>query len=108
VSDTPKFSFSDYVQKHRTREQCDGFPGILPRIVCADGLSLSVQGNEGAYCAPRINDLWYYQVEVGYPSEMIPELMEYAETPEDPTGTVYGYVPVGIVERIIDAHGGAA
>jgi hypothetical protein len=35
-----------------------------------------------------------------------PELMEYAEDPVDPTGTVYGWVPVELVNKLIDKHGG--
>ena len=32
--------------------------------------------------------------------------MPYAEDRERPTDTVYGYVPVEIVERVIEKHGG--
>jgi hypothetical protein len=37
---------------------------------------------------------------------MEPLLMPYAETPEDPTGTVYAYVPVELVTNVIVKHGG--
>ena len=32
--------------------------------------------------------------------------MDWCEDKEDPTGTVYGYVPVGIVTTVIAKHGG--
>jgi len=48
----------------------------------------------------------YHKVEIGYPSDVVPELMEYAENPADPTGTIYGYVPIQIVEDIAFTHGG--
>lgn len=32
--------------------------------------------------------------------------MEYAENPSEPTDTVYGYVPVSIVEAVINSRGG--
>jgi hypothetical protein len=32
--------------------------------------------------------------------------MEYAESAEYPTETVYGYVPVELVEKLIEFHGG--
>jgi hypothetical protein len=32
--------------------------------------------------------------------------MDYAEDPKDPTGTVYGYVPILYVKEWIEAHGG--
>lgn len=89
-------------------------PGFLcrfPRITCADGFTMSVQAHAGAYSSPR-DDLaeLYTAVEVGFPSAREEKLMPYidgdAET--DPTNTVYGYVPVHIVEEIIADHGGIA
>ena len=32
--------------------------------------------------------------------------MEYAEDADNPTGTVYGWVPVEVVDAVIAAHGG--
>ena len=32
--------------------------------------------------------------------------MEYAENPDDPTDTVYGWVPVEVVEAVVNNHGG--
>ena len=32
--------------------------------------------------------------------------MRYCEDPETPTETVYGYVPIELVETLIAAHGG--
>lgn len=75
-------------------------------IRCADGLDFSVQANSTAYCTPRTDDGPYTAVEVGFPSQRVEELMEYAEDPERPTRTVYGWVPVEVVERIVEAHGG--
>jgi hypothetical protein len=79
---------------------------LCPRITCVDGFSLSVQAGEFNYCTPRINSDNYLSVEVGFPSEKDDDLMEYAENPETPTETVYGYVPVDVVERVIEKHGG--
>lgn len=77
------------------------------RIYCIDDLNLSVQASWGHYCDPRIDAADFYtSVEIGYPSIEIPELMEYAEDPEDPTETVYGYVPVSLVNKIIKDYGG--
>ena len=33
-------------------------------------------------------------------------IIKYAEDPDEPTGTVYGYVPVDIVQQLMDKHGG--
>jgi len=75
-------------------------------VVCADGLILSVQASSTHYCHPRDDFGPYDSVEVGYPSEAVPELMMYAESPQTPTATVYGYVPVELVDSVIAAHGG--
>ena len=80
---------------------------LTPRVVCADGFNMSVQVSRSNYCSPRIDDAEYYsEVEIGFPSEIEEEILGFAETPDDPTGTVYGYVPVELVDRIIEKHGG--
>lgn len=110
------------------------FQEVRPRIVCNDGYSVSVQASEYMYCEPRytqwqnedgwqvINgDYWsssgtprnfetdhftpYESVELGYPSEVDELIYEYAED-DDYTSTVYGHVPVKIVEQLIEKHGG--
>jgi hypothetical protein len=82
------------------------FP-LAPRIVCRDGFSLSVQATHGAYCSPRRNLGPWYEVEVGFPSAQPEIIMDYAEQPEIPTQTVYGYVPIEAVEELIALHGGS-
>ena len=82
-------------------------PFINEAVVCADGFRMSVQGNEGAYCEPRLNNQKKYNlVEVGYPSEREELIMPWAEHPAQPTDTVYGYVPVDVVTNVIVKHGG--
>lgn len=78
----------------------------MARIVCKSGLSLSVQASNRHYCHPRENVGPYKTVEVGFPSKEIDDLMEYAEDPSRPTDTVYGYVPIQLVEKVIDDNGG--
>ena len=111
-----------------------GFQKVRPRIVCNDGFSVSVQASEHTYCEPRYTqwqneDGWqvingnyyssskiprnfrtdrftpYESVELGYPSEADELIYDYVEG-NDYTGTVYGYVPVKIVEQLIEKHGG--
>ena len=84
-------------------------PWQVQRIVCKDGADLSVQASRTHYCNPRDNDGPYTHVEVGFPSVAPPESWrEYAEEWERPTDTVYGYVPVELVQAFIDLHGGEA
>ena len=63
---------------------------------------------DSLYCTPRTNleSGEYETCEVGFPNQREELLMPYAEDPETPTETVYGYVPVTLVEQIIDIHGG--
>lgn len=53
-----------------------------------------------------INTSKYDAMEIGFPSEVVPEIISYAEDEENPTDTVYGYVPTEIIQSIIDKHGG--
>ena len=68
---------------------------------------MSVQAHQGAYCTPRRNNAKKYkEVEVGFPSDIEPMLLEYIENDERPTDTVYPYVPVQVVTNVIARHGG--
>lgn len=77
-----------------------------PPIVCADGLTLSVQASHLHYCSPRNDEGPYSTVEIGFPSEKVEEFMEYAEDAENPTQTVYARVPVEVVLQVINSRGG--
>ena len=87
---------------------------LHPMVVCADGFSMSVQANGGAYCSPRVENAERYDaVEIGFPSEsedLILKYMEdgYGEHGEgpDPTQSVYPYVPASVVSLVIAKHGG--
>jgi hypothetical protein len=84
----------------------------LPQIVCTDGFTMSVQVGYSLYSTPKKVAKRYSAVEIGYPSEHEPLIEEYAEcyTFEeldiDFTDTVYGYVPVKIVDKVLKKHGG--
>ena len=82
---------------------------LLKKIKCLDGVEISVQASHCHYCSPKVSgaDL-YTKVEVGYPTIADETLLPYAEYKDTPTNTVYGYVPVEIVDAFIEAHGGIA
>ena len=94
----------------RTHTYYDGSVEIQenrPRLYCNDGFSISVQASAFHYCRPRLNGVQDYEsVELGYPSEVDELIKEYAEDDLDYTETVYGYVPIEIVEELINKHGG--
>ena len=75
-------------------------------VKCADGFTMSVQASKGSYCSPRDDSGPYDSVEVGFPSSYDYYLHQYAEDPDKPTDTVYGWVPADTVMMCIDAHGG--
>ena len=87
---------------------------LHPLVVCADGFTMSVQANGGAYCSPRVENAERYDaVEIGFPSEsedLILKYMEggYSEDEEepDPTQSVYPFVPVSVVSLVLAKHGG--
>jgi len=84
----------------------------LPHIVCTDGFTMSVQVGYSLYSTPKKVAKRYSAVEIGYPSEHEPLIEEYAEcyTFEeldiDFTDTIYPYVPVKIVDKVLKKHGG--
>lgn len=101
----------DWLKKPvRTHTYYDGLHEVQenrPRLYCNDGYSISVQASGFHYCEPRLNGIRDYEsVELGYPSEGDELINEYAEDDSDYTETVYGYVPIEIVEELINKHGG--
>lgn len=90
-----KYLFSDeIIQENR------------PRLLCNDGFSISVQASKFHYCRPRLDGAQdYEEVELGYPSNEDELINDYAED-DDYTRTVYGYVPIEVVEKLIEKHGG--
>lgn len=92
---------------YMTRIRIDGFTNIFPRMECADGFSMSVQGHYGGYSTPRDDFAESYSlVEVGFPSAVEDLLMPYCGDADNPTETVYGYVPISVIEEVISKHGG--
>lgn len=70
-----------------------------------DGMSLSVQASSNHMCCPREtirNNYKYEEVEVYSHGVYINELVNYASE----TRFTYGYVPVEIMEELVEKHGG--
>lgn len=75
-------------------------------IECKDGFRMSVQASSMHYCTPRNDEGPYVAFEVGFPSEREEALMPYAEEPDAPTETIYGWVPAHVIDEIVAKHGG--
>jgi hypothetical protein len=77
-----------------------------PRVICNDGFIMSVQGGTANYSSPRKNCSMFSSMEIGFPSEKEILIMKFAEDKGNPTGTVYGWVDVDVIQSVIDKHGG--
>jgi hypothetical protein len=89
----------------------EGADLLMKRVFCNDGFNMSVQAGSALYSAPRVTlrskyTCFYREFEVGFPSEKEDLLMPYAEDEDKPTETVYAYVPIEVVNKVIEKHGG--
>ena len=81
----------------------------LPHIVCVDGFTMSVQVGDSLYSKPKKVAKRNSEVEIGYPSEHEPLLEKYVESfykEPDYTDSIYPYVPVKVVDKVLKKHGG--
>ncbi len=91
---------------NKTRKFANGF-AIRPCVVCADGFQISIQASPFHYCYPKDKNAEKFEkVELGFPNQKDDLIMEYAEDPDNPTSTVYGYVPIEVVDKLLEKHGG--
>lgn len=67
---------------------------------------MSVQAGARWNSEPPLDTGWYREVELGYPTDKDDELQSYAENKRDLCGTVYGFVPVKLVDEVLTKHGG--
>lgn len=103
------WSCNEYIKKtYSTYNLGEYYPFIRTRIQCNDGFSISIQASACHYCEPRKTfEGPYTEVELGYPSCSEELLMPYME--DDcckPENTIYPYVPVEVVDKVIKKHGG--
>ena len=114
VTDMETNHIKDYWAKNHKASDGFSFAGekhvSCPVVRCADGFTMSVQASYAHYCSPRtyVNDGDYYEWEIGFPSAKEDLIMKWVEDGNDPTGTVYGYVPTEIINQVIEKHGGIA
>lgn len=74
----------------------------VPVVVCADGVTLSVQASVNHYCTPREDTGPYTEVEVWCISNCDFPINEFEYEESDPSS----YVPIEQVVAFIDNHGG--
>ena len=77
------------------------------RVVCKSGFSVSIQASSTSYSHPREDHAEKYtEVELGFPNDHEPLIMDWAEDRDRPCDTVYAYVPVQTVGLMLAKHGG--
>jgi hypothetical protein len=95
-----------------TGKMGDGYSyQMCKSLLLADGTKLSIQAGRSHYCDPRTDSTNgtyanYSEFEIGFPSRVIELLLPYAEDVDNPTDTVYAYVPKELIETIIKEAGG--
>lgn len=76
-------------------------------VTCADGFKVSIVAGSGLYSDPReFFAPKYLAVELGFPTQEMPSLMEWCEDPGKPLDTVYAYVPTDKVNAMLATRGG--
>lgn len=95
-----------FFQLNKSKITSLGLAEVRPLFEFADGTKMSIQASKYHYSSPQEdNATEYFNVECGFPSKAIPELLPYAENPHAPTETVYPYVPVDLINEIIIKKG---
>ena len=92
------FNLNTYMSLNRKAD------GLVKKIECVDGFTISVQASDIHYADFNIDGLDYSHVECGFPNSEPEYIMDYADDPSSPTDTVYGYVPIELVESLINLH----
>jgi hypothetical protein len=80
--------------------------GFVKKIECVDGFTISAQASNKHYAELSEDGSGYSYVECGYPNREPEYIMDYAQDDTCPTDTVYCYVPIELVESLINLHNG--
>lgn len=93
------------IQEWLTKTHYPSYSGVIrsEKVRCKDGFEISVQASIWHYCIPRAtlrNGNKYKKLELGYANMREELLEEYKE------GAVYPYVPVEVVNKVLEKHGG--
>ena len=78
---------------------------LIPSHTCKDGFKISIQGHYGAYSKPReeCSNIYQYESMEIKTSEQVESLKKYQDGEDS---TIYGYVPLELIEALIVEHGG--
>lgn len=102
------FSLNKVLNRHQFSYKSVTGHRVFFAVICKSGLKLSIQASQGHYCSPKktLPAENYSAFEIGYPSKVVKELHDYAENRYDLLNTIYGWVPVSVIKKIIKRNGG--
>jgi hypothetical protein len=85
----------------------DGRPGLVDALICGDGFQMSVQASEYHLCEPKTNvGPWVdFEVRAQVSAESDGQLKHYL-LEEDKEERTYSNVPLDVLRKVIDIHGG--
>lgn len=102
-----KYDWKTHMDNNTKNDSCGVRMGY--QLLLADGTSVSIQASKFHYCEPREDfDTYhkYTEFELGFPNCVIEEIMPYVEDEDNPTSTVYGYVPSEVIDAFVRRCGG--
>ena len=107
-------NINEFIQKYRKVEVLvPDLPSLTkttssrtPHVMCNDGFTMSVQAGQSLYSIPNDVADSYESVEVGFPSEDEPLLLNHDGYEDQTDYGVFPYVPCSVVDEIIEKHGG--
>ena len=79
---------------------------VLRYVICNDGFTFSLQAGPSHYSTPKEMADYYSAFEIGYPSTEESLWEQWIEPGNEPTESVYGWVPQDIINAVIKKHGG--
>ena len=79
---------------------------VFRNLTCRDGFNFSLQAGPSHYSEPKAVANEYEAWEIGFPSASEPLWLEWQEQGNEPTESVYGWVPNDVVNAVIQRHGG--
>lgn len=97
--------FQNRVTDIKRRDPLRSGGRVIPRLVCRDGTSLSVQASCGHYCSPRDNEGPWSLFEVGFVERADGSRLRVRSFGKSDSG-VYGWVPASKLAAFIKRHGG--
>ena len=119
-----KMKINEFIIKYRNIQELKNFNGtemekyyedgimrriMTPYVICNDDFEFSCQASFSHYSEPKGLADEYTEVEIGFPSlndRIIAKYREDYGCEEAFSSAVYPYVPVEVVDELIEFHGG--